>query len=434
MFEWLWNRYLQAINSIAFYPFIISSLFVSVSITIVTIGTGTTDEWLRNLVPIFDKSNPETARTLLSVLITGMFTLTVFSFSMVMVVLNQAANNYSPKVLDGLLKDKRPQFILGFYIGSLLFCLPLLLNLTDSQAEKSVSVTGVFLALLCAIIDLFVFIRFIDYVSRSVKPAEISRSIYKRTFERWKERNSSKRQASYLDEEGEYKESFTHYFAVKSGYYQGLDEAKLLDWCTEKDWMLKVEVRVGDYVLEGTPFFSISGGKPNDSELKKLHQLFFFYNIEDIENNLFYGYRQLTEVAAKALSPGINDIGTARICIDFLTDLISLFAQNPMPYGMKDKEGQPRVIYQPIDLHDIFELCLDEIRLCGRGDKNIMDALLHTCALLFQHCEENSSLKKEVVRFSQKLYDDLQSGTYLDDTAYLLNFYRQNLKPHLGNV
>ncbi len=433
MLDWLRNRYLQAINSIAFYPFIISTLFIGMSMVIILIGTKPADEWLKGVLPIFEESNVEAARTLLSVLITGMFTLTVFSFSMVMVVLSQAANNYSPKVLDGLLKDKRPQFILGFYIGGLLFCLPLLLNLTDAGEDASISVTGIFMALTCAIIDLFLFIRFIHYISSSIKPAQISRSIYKRTFERWKERHSEYlSEVEYLEEPEECKENLGNELAKHSGYYQGVDEKRLLDLCQKYDITVSVSPQIGDYVLKGTPLFGTTRLQHSDGDiLEKLHEAFFFYNIEDIENNLFYGYRQLTEVAAKALSPGINDIGTAHICIDFLIDLLSLFAQQPLPYGLKDEQGKLRILYNPISLHDLFELCLDEIRLCGRSDKNIMDTLIHGCILLLKQDNRKPQMKKEIQNFARKLHNDLKSGRYLDDTTYLLNQYNSHLAPLL---
>ncbi|HBF20200.1 MAG TPA: hypothetical protein DDW81_08880 [Cryomorphaceae bacterium] len=430
MLEWLRNRYLQAVNSIAFYPFIISTLFIGLSLIIIISGTRSTDEWLQEVLPIFKESEAETARELLSVLIGGMFTLTVFSFSMVMVVLSQAANNYSPKVLDGLLKDKRPQFILGFYVGGLLFCLPLLLNLTDSREDASISITGVFLALVCAITDLFLFIRFIHYVSSSVKPAEVSRSIYKRTYERWKERDSKSSEREYLNEPFETELSFISETANRSGYYQGVNEKRLLKLCIENNITVKVCPQIGDYVLKNSPLFKISGTwEPDKKLLDRLHEAFLFYNIEDIENNIFYGYRQLTEVAAKALSPGINDIGTARICIDFLIDLLSMFTRKPLHYGVKDEKGEIRIIYRPITLHDLFELCLDEIRLCGRTDKNIMDSLIHGCILLLGQDNESVEMQKEVLGFAQKIRHDLECGKYLEDTSYLLEQYNSKLQP-----
>ncbi|MGB0176027.1 MAG: DUF2254 domain-containing protein [Owenweeksia sp.] len=433
MLDWLRNRYLQAINSIAFYPFILSTLFICMSLVIILIGTKPSDEWLRGMLPIFEESSVEAARTLLSVLITGMFTLTVFSFSMVMVVLSQAANNYSPKVLDGLLKDKRPQLILGFYIGGLLFCLPLLMNLTDAGEDASISVTGIFLALVCAIIDLFLFIRFIHYISSSVKPAEVSRSIYKRTYERWKERKSEHLpRAEYLDEPVEHELTFKDELAGRSGYYQGVDEKRLLHLCTQHNITVSVYPQIGDYVLKNSPLFRIADERDTDEQLlRKLHDAFLFYNIEDIENNLFYGYRQLTEVAAKALSPGINDIGTARICIDFLIDLMSLFVQQPLQFGLKDENGNLRILYNPICLHDLFELCLDEIRLCGRTDKNIVDALIHGCILLLRQTGQSPKMKEEVQHFAAKIRKDLEEGKYLDDTGYLLKQYDQYLEPLL---
>ena len=58
-------------------------------------------------------NDADTARTLLSTFIGGIISLMVFSFSMVMILLNQASNNYSPRILPGLISNKRHQYVLG---------------------------------------------------------------------------------------------------------------------------------------------------------------------------------------------------------------------------------------------------------------------------------------------------------------------------------
>ncbi|MEZ5022020.1 MAG: DUF2254 family protein [Chitinophagales bacterium] len=44
----------------------------------------------------------------------------------------------------------------------------------------------------------------------------------------------------------------------------------------------------------------------------------------DASENFALGIRQITEVGIKAMSPAINDPGTANMSIDYLTELFAL--------------------------------------------------------------------------------------------------------------
>ena len=48
-----------------------------------------------------------------------------------------------------------------------------------------------------------------------------------------------------------------------------------------------------------------------------------------------YGARQLTEIAARALSPGINDPFTAMGCTDWLADALAEMARSEVPSGVQ---------------------------------------------------------------------------------------------------
>ncbi|MFP3759150.1 DUF2254 family protein, partial [Cupriavidus sp. SIMBA_020] len=71
----------------------------------------------------------ENARTILSTLAGSIISLTVFSFSMVMVVLNSASASLSPRVVPGLITRKSHQMVLGFYLGSIIYSIIMLINI-----------------------------------------------------------------------------------------------------------------------------------------------------------------------------------------------------------------------------------------------------------------------------------------------------------------
>lgn len=384
------------------------------------------------MVPFLKNSDADSIRSLMNVVAGGSISISVFSFSMVMVVLSQASQTYSPKILDGLTKNKKPQRILGFYIGTVVFCLPQMLLIGEGY-ERAISPLAILLAVSLGVLNMFFFIEFIDYISNSIKPNQICRNIYKRTLSRLiKETKEAdlKNEAEYVYDMPQDKTDWNEEKALQSGYFQGLDHQELYDLSKEEGIEIKIAHQIGVQVLTGQCLFYFRGKEALDEELsEKLHHCFHFYDVEDIEKNFFYGFRELAEIGAKAMSPGVNDIGTARISLDLLIDLISEFAKQPKKYGIAANSNLV-IHFYPVSLHDIFEKCLDEIRIYATNDKSIMLAILTGCRALMESNPENKELEKEVKTFLQKvLYNIKNSDGLTQDAHYLLHYYEDKVAP-----
>ncbi len=425
----LHTTYTRVINSLAYYPVLIALALGLLSLVLITASNTPVDKFLEDLIPALGELEGSAARELLSVVTAGSISITVFSFSMVMLVLSQAASVYSPKILDGLIKDKRPQRIMGLYIGTVVYCLP---HLLLSSHQKSISTTAVVVAISLAIANMFVFISFIHFVSQSIKPGEICRRIFKQASHRPYTELKLKRNARLGHQQPPDSGNWLKVNTLRSGYFQDIELQKLYDFCEEEDIQLHILHNIGDYLLEGMPLVAIKGRKQIEEELEStINRHFLFYNLEDIDRNPYYAYRQLSEVAVKAMSPGINDIGTTRIAIDYLTDLIAQYVRNPWFASVQNGSGQVRLWLKPVSLQQLFELCFDEIRNYSQGDKFILLSLLQSCRVLLE-CDANSAeLETALRRFSHKIMAAIPNQQ-LQDIAYLELYYDKHLKQSLG--
>ena len=79
----------------------------------------------------------------------------------------------------------------------------------------------------------------------------------------------------------------------------------------------------GIFVLQGIPFFR-SEKKLEEETVKKILSNFNFARPELVADNYLLAFKQITEIIVKAMSPGINDPGTAINGIDYLTELFAL--------------------------------------------------------------------------------------------------------------
>ena len=268
-------------------------------------------------------NDAETARTLLSTFIGGIISLMVFSFSMVMILLNQASNNYSPRLLPGLISDKHHQVILGIYLATILYNIFILFSVEPSEDKYTLPGFSVLLGIVFTILCLVAFIYFIHNISQSIQINNILDTIFENAERRLKKLIES--------EEGQTKEfpqtsNWHEYKAGRSGYFQNISIKNILRICDEKETKIYITIPKGLFVLNNAVFLK-SEKELDDNVVDSIISNISFARGELVEDNYVLAFKQITEIAVKAMSPGINDPGTAINAIDYLTDLFALRMQ-----------------------------------------------------------------------------------------------------------
>ena len=89
-----------------------------------------------------------------------------------------------------------------------------------------------------------------------------------------------------------------------------------------------------------------------------------------------FGMRQLTDVAAKALSPGVNDPTTATHALGHASALLCTLAKLPLGNELvRDDEANVRVIVQPPTFSDLLWLAIDEPRRYGASEPQVAERI-----------------------------------------------------------
>ena len=79
-----------------------------------------------------------------------------------------------------------------------------------------------------------------------------------------------------------------------------------------------------DFLFYNTCHLIKSEKELDEQTLNKILSNINFSRGELVEDNYILAFKQITEIAVKAMSPGINDPGTAINAIDYLTELFAL--------------------------------------------------------------------------------------------------------------
>ncbi|HET6246045.1 MAG: DUF2254 domain-containing protein [Bacteroidetes bacterium] len=374
--------YYNIIQSLTFVPLtILIGYFILVIILIKLHDTEIGLESARAF-PWIQVKSVALASEIITTLLTGMISLTVFSFSVVMIILSQAAQNFIPKILYKLKEDKFMHIVLGCYIGTITYYIVLLVNFGMEGEETIVPYIAFIVGVLLSIINIFLFVYFIHRTSLSIHARRITERLFNNTKEKLKEEKNK-----YKEDEETIRLNTTiqwkNYNSNSSGYLQSVDDG-LVKFLAKRDLILKIHPVFGEYIVEKMLLLGLN--KEVDKEtLKEIESGLIFYSEERVEENSKYGFRQISEIAVKALSPGINNPGTAIFCIEYLTELYAILIKQNNSIYKRDKSGLVRIIAKDESFEDILFLSFSSIKNYGKKDIMIMEKLVKLLAKISPH-------------------------------------------------
>ena len=386
------NYLAKMYNSIAFYPTTVALSLLLLSILLIDIdGNGNIKKIMEEHAPYLVINNADTARIILSTLIGGVISLTVFSFSMVMITLNQASANFSPRLLPGLISEKKNQFVLGFYLGTIIYNLIVLISVLPTTKSFSLNVLSIIVGILLGIICLTLFIYFIHNISSSIQIENILNKVFLATKD---EITSQDDYGVKYKNQIDISEEWKSVQSDKEGYYNGFDADALLQMCEKYKMNVVINMNVSDFILPNDSILYIDATL-NKSEIEDLLKLFNYSHKNTTSSHYIFGINQITEVGIKSMSPGINDPATAAITLNYLSVLFNERMKIP-DHQIYQSEKHSFVIQQNrSSFCKILNDCFSSFRTYAHHDVIIMKKLLsildalknnHSTNLDYQNC------------------------------------------------
>lgn len=371
-------------DKIAFYPTIIGFFGCVFAYTMMFLEDEGISKYLIEFLPQLVINNGETARTILTTFIGGLISIMVFSFSMVMILLNQASSNFSPRLLPGLISNRRHQIILGIYIATILYCIFILIFIKPTDDKYQLPGFSVALSIVLMVISLGSFIYFIHSISQEIQISKIMSGIY----------TSAKSKLNYFIKREENKDfSFPNsddwqaYNTKTSGYVQDVSTTILADIATKENSKIHIITPKGSFVNKEQILFKTEK-KLEEDVINRIYENFDFSRNEFVEDNYELAFKQLTEVALKSMSPGINDPGTALNAIDYISELFLLRIQKK-DINITFKDDKAWVLLNAIAFEKLLYKIMLSLRIYCKHDAILMKKLLEMLHNLQQKCKND---------------------------------------------
>lgn len=387
------NSFFKSIKTnIAFYPSILAVFGFTFSFFMILLEENGISKYLLDVLPQLVVEDGDTALTVLSVCIGGLISMMVFSFSMVMLLLSQASSNFSPRLLPGLISDKRHQIILGIYLATIIYCIFTMFSIEPSGEKYTLPGFSVLLGIVFTIVCLCSFIYFIHNMSESIQISNILDDIYEEARIRLKYILDKEKELQPIANFDDF-ENWHTYKSKQSGYFQNLSTKTIISFCKENDTRLYIKIPKGLFVLENSIFLA-SEKQLNDEQLNSFNSNITFSKSELVSVNYSLAFKQITEIAVKAMSPGINDPGTAVNAIDYLTELFALRMQKKDIEIYVDTDKIPYFRLETIKFKELIYNVMASLRTYCKHDPIIVQKLLWMLNYLLKQPYERKDYKK----------------------------------------
>lgn len=327
----------------------------------------------------------DSARQVLGTIAGSIVTVTGVTFSITMVALVLAAGQYSPRVLRNFVRDRVNQTVLGTHIGTFLFTL-LVLRAIRAGEDAFVPALAVTASIALAVVSLGFFLYFIHHMATAIQVANIIRNVARETHEEVE--RTFRREVAFtgpaLPRRGvEPTSRGLRVAADKEGYVTRISTDDLVETAGSHQVALELLVGPGEFVSRGA-VIAVARGEPQEPDglADDVRAAFHLASQRSLAQDPSYGFRQLVDIAVRALSPGINDPTTACNCVDYLGGFLAHLADVEWPATeFRDADGAVRVIAPGGSFAEYVELATSEIRHYGRSDLattiRLLEALRH---------------------------------------------------------
>ncbi len=365
-------------TSLWFVPSALVITAIIVSFSMIEIDHAVQDDEIQIPDWIFGGS-ADGARTLLSTIAGSLVTIVGVLFSITIVVLQQAASQFTPRVMGNFIRQTGTQFTLGIYLATFLYALLIIRSVRgeDAQGEEFIPRLSIAFSLILATACLGFLVYFIHHMATSLQAsmviANVNREFRQDTGPLYPEHIGDTASDSDLSL-GSFRQEYmpvptVRIEAEQSGYLLSVDDEAILAHVPETTG-IAILPQIGDFVVRGTPMIEISGYRQlEDDERHRIVGCVELGTERSRFQDPLFSIRQLVDIALKALSPSVNDPTTANNAISMLGDCIAVLADRKFPDRVRvvkrvsdDQRGDVHVWTNRPPFEDYVDAAFAEIR------------------------------------------------------------------------
>lgn len=304
------------------------------------------------------------AQTALQGIITATLSFIVFTFSSLLVAIQVASAQLTPRVIaTTLLRDNAIRTVVALFVFTLAFCLG-----TLARTQDRVPYLLLLIAFVLGGTSLAAFLYLIDYAARLLRPVSIVWRIGEEGLKVIEKVYPAKVEKQHVPTPPRPDLGTADRIIVHRGVSEivlAVDLDTLRSEALRTDGVIEFAHQVGDFAAVGEPLFLLYGGAVSADE-DTLRSAVAMGPERTIEQDATFAFRVIVDIALKALSKAINDPTTAVLAIDQLHRLLRATGRRHLHDDViRGRSGEMRAIFRAASWDDFVHLSCREIRLYG---------------------------------------------------------------------
>ena len=318
-----------------------------------------------DLIPRSFTGGPDAALTILGAVATSMVSLAALVLTITMVVVQLAMGQFSPRIVQPILKDKPSQFAIGIFVGTFAFAMLAMRQvLIGSSGPGRVPGLTVVVAFVLVVVSIAVLVLYVHHIGRSLRVSALIELVGEDT------RRLLDAQYPGPDEPRPVDRSLVA--ATSSGVLCHVEFERLVEAARNADCTLHLIPAFGEFVASGAPLLRVEGELTED-QLDEARDAIVLGLERTLDQDVAYGLRLLVDIAERSLSDSpFLDPTTAVQALDRLHDCLRHIARREFHDGQfTDAEGVVRVTLRVMNWEAYVHLAYDEIRQAGAGTPQV---------------------------------------------------------------
>ncbi len=335
----------------------------------------------------------------LNILATGMLAVTTFSLNVMVSAYRTASTTATPRVYRLLLEDTVTQSVLATFTGGFVYSLSAIILFRAKLYPPGAAFVVFVMTVLVVALIVIAILRWIDHLSDLGSMDHTLRLIETRTRNSLQARKDTPSLGGRCDT-SEPPADARPIAAAESGFVRFVDMPALNARAEEAGVTIHLTRLPGEFVLRGRPLAMAQGG--DEDFCAEATGLIDIGDVRSFEQDPAFGLTLLAETAQRALSPGVNDPGTA---IEVMGRIERLLWET-LPDGTETEGGEvrfPHIHLPPVTAQELLKASFPPIARCAEDAPEVMEWMDKALSELEHH--PNAAMTKASRKMHNSFFD-----------------------------
>lgn len=378
------------------------------------------------------KVGAEAVDNILNILASSMLAVTTFSLSIMVSAYGSATTNVTPRATRLVVEDVTTQNVLATFIGSFLFSLVGIIALNMGAYGERGRVILFIVTLVVIALILFTLLRWIQHLTALGRVGETTRKVEDAALETFLERAKNPYLGGYPWLEKDVQPKGTVAIYPRSiGYVEYVDIDRLHALLSGSPLHVYLVSQPGSFVHPTQPVMYVTTGEAS-ALYEELLSTIRVSDVRSFNQDPRFCLCVLAEIACRALSPAVNDPGTA---IDVIGRGVRVLSEYASKMSDNAEVRYPTVHVAPLQASDLMEDFFSPIARDGAAMREIQLRVLKSLSMLSRGWPAEFGFAASTLAGEVK--EHIESAGYIDSDKRRLQaacaaLFPQNDVSHTG--